>query len=425
MRSFTDYSSQSRLSTEFDVLGVIGQGAFGEVLKVKNKLDSRLYAIKRIQIDPKNKHYNKQITREIKLLSRLNHENVVRYYSTWFEKYDEVSSSTSSSHNNNSSERRKSTSHSIEAYDDDYDDEDNDDDQISESSDSSEESNAGGIGWSKKKRDSKEELSSIDSFSDLSSSPSTQSIESESSDSTSSSNRSSKFFKSTHSVNFNLNSHKDSDSDDSVIFAENSDEKLETKKNKSNPKISQAKSKKCIENFDTFNNKPVKRKHKNRQFIYIQMEYCAGKTLKDLIEKGLYQNEDKVWCLFREILHGLNHIHEQGMIHRDLKPGNVLIDTSGHAKIGDFGLATTKFKLQKENITAPTNSGGMGDIVLEDNLNSLLTLSNTNDSHQLDSMSLSGAVGTALYVAPELQTPSTKNKYIYSQVNAYFFGPMI
>jgi eukaryotic translation initiation factor 2-alpha kinase 4 len=51
------------------------------------------------------------------------------------------------------------------------------------------------------------------------------------------------------------------------------------------------------------------------------MEYCRNKTLKDLIEKGLYQDIDKVWRLFREILQGLNHIHDQGMIHRDLKPG--------------------------------------------------------------------------------------------------------
>ena len=88
LTTFTDYPSQSRLNTEFEVIGVIGQGGFGEVLKVKNKLDSRFYAIKRIRINPNSKQ-NKQITREIKLLSRLNHENVVRYYSTWVESYEE------------------------------------------------------------------------------------------------------------------------------------------------------------------------------------------------------------------------------------------------------------------------------------------------------------------------------------------------
>ena len=46
--------------------------------QVKNKLDGRSYAIKRIPLNPKSKTFTKKITREVKLLSRLNHENVVR-----------------------------------------------------------------------------------------------------------------------------------------------------------------------------------------------------------------------------------------------------------------------------------------------------------------------------------------------------------
>lgn len=94
MKTFTDYPLQSRLNTEFEVIGVVGHGGFGEVLKVKNKLDSRFYAIKRIRTNPNSNKYNQQIIREIKLLSRLNHENVVRYYSTWAEKYEEVYENT-------------------------------------------------------------------------------------------------------------------------------------------------------------------------------------------------------------------------------------------------------------------------------------------------------------------------------------------
>jgi serine/threonine protein kinase len=109
LQKFTDYPVQSRLNIEFDVIGVVGQGAFGEVLKVKNKFDSRLYAIKRIRINPNSKQFNKQITREIKLLSRLNHENVVRYYSTWKEQYEEEpwQSASSSSYSRSQDEKKK------------------------------------------------------------------------------------------------------------------------------------------------------------------------------------------------------------------------------------------------------------------------------------------------------------------------------
>ena len=40
------------------------------------------------------------------------------------------------------------------------------------------------------------------------------------------------------------------------------------------------------------------------------MEYCEGRTLKDLIDKELHKSIDRVWVLFREILQGLNHVHE-------------------------------------------------------------------------------------------------------------------
>lgn len=76
---------QLRIQNEFEVLKWLGKGAFGDVLKVRNKLDGGIYAIKRIELNPKNKQLNKKITREVKLLSRMNHENVVRYYNSWIE----------------------------------------------------------------------------------------------------------------------------------------------------------------------------------------------------------------------------------------------------------------------------------------------------------------------------------------------------
>ncbi|CAF4947681.1 unnamed protein product, partial [Rotaria socialis] len=78
-----------------------------------------------------------------------------------------------------------------------------------------------------------------------------------------------------------------------------------------------------------------------QRVLFIQMEYCEGNTLKQLIDRGILQEKPKmIWMLLREILDGLKHMHSKTIIHRDLKPGNILLDSNGHAKIGDLGLAT-------------------------------------------------------------------------------------
>lgn len=86
---------------------------------------------------------------------------------------------------------------------------------------------------------------------------------------------------------------------------------------------------------------------KTVQFMYIQMEFCEKSTLRTAIDNGLYKEEDRLWRLFREIVEGLAHIHQQGMIHRDLKPVNIFLDVNDHVKIGDFGLATTSMRMRQ------------------------------------------------------------------------------
>lgn len=69
--------------------------------QVQNKLDGCYYAVKRIQVNPASKQF-RRIKGEVTLLSRLNHENIVRYYNAWIERHETPSAAVLS--NSDSSE---------------------------------------------------------------------------------------------------------------------------------------------------------------------------------------------------------------------------------------------------------------------------------------------------------------------------------
>ena len=75
--------------------------------------------------------------------------------------------------------------------------------------------------------------------------------------------------------------------------------------------------------------------------LYLSMEYFAGRSLSDIIaQRGVVPLSD-VADFLRQICDGLEAAHQAGVIHRDLKPGNILVGERGAVKIIDFGLATT------------------------------------------------------------------------------------
>ena len=76
-----------------------------------------------------------------------------------------------------------------------------------------------------------------------------------------------------------------------------------------------------------------------RETSYIVMEYVSGGDLKGLIDRRGRLPGPELARLGDEVCAGLVHAHERGVIHRDIKPHNILLDENGHAKVTDFGIA--------------------------------------------------------------------------------------
>lgn len=132
-----------------------------------------------------------------------------------------------------------------------------------------------------------------------------------------------------------------------------------------------------------------------RTILYISMEYCEKRTLRDLITRGLHKSTPEIWRLFRQILEGLAHIHGLSIVHRDLKPENIFISSSfdgvDNVKIGDFGLATSgQFSVDRGH------------------------------SNTLEADDMTRSIGTAYYSAPEVR--SAVNGLYSTKVDMYSLG---
>lgn len=84
------------------------------------------------------------------------------------------------------------------------------------------------------------------------------------------------------------------------------------------------------------------------------MEYCEGGSVKDVMRQlGRTMTEEQIGVILRDVLSGLNYLHTNDKIHRDVKAANILLDGKGVAKLGDFGVSEPV----DNSIKKPTFSG--------------------------------------------------------------------
>ncbi|SSD60148.1 related to Serine/threonine-protein kinase GCN2 [Saccharomycodes ludwigii] len=361
---------KSRYATDFEEIAVLGKGAFGQVVKARNLLDSRYYAIKKVR---QTETKLSTILSEVMLLASLNHQYVVRYYAAWLEEtapiaYNETVFDSSSEENsddadgfsNTDANGRSETTDSYLKLRTGFPSATNSNwDFISNSFQNT--NNNISTNTSKNTNDDDDDddvnnnntLSNNDSFPEIVFENSTDEEDNGEDEE--------------YDSNNDILSTSDSESEDQDIALELDFGDMKKKHMKS-----------TISNYE-------------KSTLYIQMEYCENRTLYDLIHaENLSRQKDEYWRLFRQMLEALSYIHSQGIIHRDLKPMNIFIDESLNIKIGDFGLAT--------NIHKPVELLKLDSIASANGTTSTST-ANTNITGDLTS-----AIGTALYVASEVLT---------------------
>jgi serine/threonine protein kinase len=140
----------------------------------------------------------------------------------------------------------------------------------------------------------------------------------------------------------------------------------------------------------------------SKNYLFLVMEYMIGGDLSSLLQG--FGNFTHEMCLFygAEIVQSLDELHRNNVIHRDLKPDNMLLDGDGHLKLTDFGLSrinvnddaiTNPPKLKKIRKRAKNNKDL--HLHLRKELNSMESATQDNHSRR-------PVLGTPDYLAPEL-----------------------
>ncbi|MGZ0228818.1 MAG: protein kinase domain-containing protein, partial [Acidimicrobiales bacterium] len=86
------------------------------------------------------------------------------------------------------------------------------------------------------------------------------------------------------------------------------------------------------------------------QVPYLVTEYLSGGSLRSMLDNGERLSPSQALVIGLEAARALDHAHRRGLVHRDIKPDNLLFDEDGRVRIADFGLARA---LAEASVTEP------------------------------------------------------------------------
>lgn len=138
-------------------------------------------------------------------------------------------------------------------------------------------------------------------------------------------------------------------------------------------------------------------------YVYLILELCENRTMVDLLRKKKRLSEDDTRFFMRQILDGVEYLHNHHIIHRDLKLGNFFLTKDMQVKIGDFGLAAY---IKHDGERKKTICGTPNYIAPE-----VLFDSENGHSYEVDVWSLGVVMYTLLVGRPPFQTQEVKAIY--------------
>ncbi|GMI96373.1 ncomplete Root Hair Elongation 1 [Hibiscus trionum] len=131
-----------------------------------------------------------------------------------------------------------------------------------------------------------------------------------------------------------------------------------------------------------------------RENLYLVMEYLNGGDLYSLLRNVGCLDEEVARVYIAEVVLALEYLHSLHVVHRDLKPDNLLIAHDGHIKLTDFGLSKVGLINSTDDLSAPAVSGTS---LLDDEQPQL-----SSSEHQQERRKKRSADGTPDYLAPEI-----------------------